>query len=80
MTVSSTINPLIRSIGNGVTTVFPTTFIFDSASDLVVVLTDTNGVDTTQTITTHYTVTGGAGSTGTVTMLTAPATGQYLTI
>ena len=80
MTVSSTTNPLIRSLGNGLTTAFPTTFVFDTSSDLVVILTGTNGTDTAQIITTHYTVTGGSGSTGTVTMVTPPASGEYLTI
>ena len=80
MTVSSTTNPLIRSLGNGITTAFPTTFVFDTSSDLVVILTGTNGTDTAQIITTHYTVTGGSGATGTVTMITPPASGEYLTI
>lgn len=80
MTVSSTTNPRIQYNGNGSTTAFPTGFIFGSSADLVVIKTSTSGVDTTQTINTHYTVTGGSGSTGTVTMLTAPASGEYLTI
>jgi len=80
MTVSSTTTPRTQYAGNGSTTAFPTVFTFDTSADLVVVLTDTGGTDTTLTLTTHYTVTGGSSSTGTVTMVTAPASGEYLTI
>jgi len=80
MTVASTTTPLIQYSGNGVTTAFSTSFVFSSSADLVVVLTSAAGVDTTKTITTHYTVTGGNGSSGTVTMITPPASGETLTI
>jgi hypothetical protein len=52
------------------------------AADLKVVLTvDSSGAETVQTITTHYTVAGaGDDAGGTVTMLTAPATGETLSI
>lgn len=72
--------------GNGVTTAFATSpFVFDEAEDLVVLLvTDSTGVAVQKTLTTHYTVSGGnegAGvAVGTVTMLTAPATGETLVI
>lgn len=62
--------------GNGVTTAFSVTFPFFE----IVVEAITSGVVTTQSVGTHYTVTGGNGSTGTVTMLTAPASGTVLRI
>jgi hypothetical protein len=66
--------------GNGVTTAFSFDIPFINNSHLKVYLT-TAGVDTLLTITTHYTVTGaGNPAGGTVTMVTAPATGQTLTI
>jgi hypothetical protein len=69
--------------GNGVTTSFSVPFEFLEGSTLKVILTDEDGVDTTQTITTHYTVTGGGTvqpDDGSVVMVTAPATGETLTI
>lgn len=65
---------------NGVTTAFPTTFQFNEAEDLVVTYVDTAGAETTKTLTTHYTVSGGGtpAATGTVTMLVAPATGSLV--
>lgn len=49
--------------------VIPISFPFFDASDLVVIKTDADdGEDTTLTISTHYTVSGGSGSTGSVTM------------
>lgn len=80
MTVSNTNPPVTRYSGNGATTAFATVFAFNVSSELVVTLTDSSGTDTVQTITTHYTVTGGSGSTGTVTFLTAPASGYTVTI
>lgn len=62
--------------GNGVTTAFSVTFPFFE----IVVEAITSGVVTTQSVGTHYTVTGGNGSTGTVTMLAAPASGTVLRI
>lgn len=67
--------------GNGSTVEFTVSFYFLDQSHLSVILTDSSGNDTTQTITTHYTVTGaGDESGGTVTMVTAPASGEKLTI
>lgn len=81
MTVS-TLNNRISYAGNDVTTAFsfPNKFLQDA--DLVVISkVDATGVETTKTLTTDYTVTGeGADAGGTVTMLTAPATGVTLTI
>lgn len=66
--------------GNGVTTAFATDFVFLAETELVVTLVASDGTETVQTITTNYTVTGGDGSTGTVNMITAPASGETLVI
>lgn len=79
MTVSTTVSKKVYS-GNGVTTAFATTFQFFDNTDLVVTLISSAGVETVKTLTTHYTVTGGDGATGTVTMITAPASGETLVI
>lgn len=64
--------------GNGSTDTFAYTFKAVAASDLRVILTDTAGVETVQTITTHYSVTGvGSASGGNVVFVTPP-TDQYL--
>lgn len=81
MTVA-TLNNRVSYAGNGTTTVFsfPNRFLADA--DLVVysVVTAT-GVSTLKTLTTHYTVSGAGGAAGgSVTMLTAPATGTTLVI
>lgn len=80
MTVSSTTTPTVQYAGNGSTTAFSTSFVFLDQGDLIVTLTDSSGSDTVQVITTNYTVAGGSGSSGTVTMLVAPASGETLTI
>lgn len=82
MTVSSTENR-IQYTGNGSTTVFSFPYKFFDDSDLVVTLTNTAvtpNVDTVQTITTNYTVSGGSGAVGSVTMLIAPISTERLTI
>jgi hypothetical protein len=81
MTVSSELNRK-EYAGDGVTTAFATSPVvfFDSADLKVYVVTTATGVATLQTITTHYTVSGGDGSTGTVTMVTAPTAAQTLVI
>ena len=68
--------------GNGVLTTFPTTFRFLDNSHLKVILVvDSTGVETTQTITTDYTVTGAdAAAGGDVEMITPPASGETLII
>lgn len=76
MTVSSTTARLIQYNGNGATTAFSTVFKFIDEDDLVVTLTSSAGVDSTPT----YTVTGGSGAIGTVTLSVAPASGETLTI
>ena len=80
MTVTSTTTPTIQYAGNGSTTAFSTSFVFIGEGDLIVTITDSNGADTVQVLTTNYTVSGGSGAAGTVTMLVAPASGETLTI
>lgn len=79
--VSTTGNRVSYS-GNGSTTAFSYPNKFFSDSDLVVIdRTDATGAETTKTLTTHYTVTGATATNGgTVTMLTAPASGHSLII
>ena len=81
MTISSTVNRVSYS-GNGSTTAFSFGYLFFSNADLKVILVvNSTGVETTKTITTHYTITGaGDASGGTVTMGTAPASGETLVI
>ena len=80
MTVTSTTSRKQYS-GNDSTTDFPTTFRFTANNHLTVILTDGDSVETTQVEGTDYTLTGaGVASGGTVTMTTAPATGETLTI
>lgn len=81
MTVSTTASR-ISYAGNGATVAFSFPYLFLANAHLVVILVnDTTGVETTKTITTHYTVTGATNPAGgTVTMLTAPAVGETLVI
>ena len=80
MTVSSSTSKVSYN-GDGSTTVFAYTFKTFDEDDLTVVLRSSTGTETTQTITTHYTVSGvGNAGGGNVTMLTAPAAGETLTI
>lgn len=80
MTLGTTTNRIAYS-GNDSTTAFAVPYLFFDDDDLTVILTDAAGTETTQVITTDYTVTGdGEQSGGTVTMITPPATGETLTI
>lgn len=81
MTISSTDNRKAYT-GDGVTTVFSFPYRFLANADLTVISRVTaTGVETTKTLTTHYTLTGAAGASGgNVTMLVAPAVGTTLTI
>lgn len=81
MAISSTANRSSTS-GDGAVTAFTFPYLFFAADDLKVILVvDSTGVETTKTLTTHYTVTGaGVAAGGTVTMVTAPASGETLVV
>jgi parallel beta-helix repeat protein len=80
MTLASTTSKSGPYNGNGVTTNFAVNFRYDATTDVDVIVTVTaTGVETTKTITTHYTITA-PGASGTVTFLTAPASGETVTI
>lgn len=87
MTVSSTTSRKAYT-GDGLTTSFATSpVVFFDTSDLVVyVVTTATGASTTLTENTHYTVSGGSGSTGTVNLAGgsspygAPSAAQTLVI
>ena len=71
--------------GNGSTTSFAVTFVFWDDSDITVVHRTAAGVETTWVDGTQYTLSGGDGSTGTLTVDTSPtdytpASGETLTI
>jgi hypothetical protein len=61
--------------GNGSTTAFSIPFSFDDNDEVEAILVSSADVETVQTYTTHYTISG-----STLTMVTAPATGQKLLI
>lgn len=70
-------------VGNGVTTAFSTGWYFLSETEVKVTLTLSGGSPVIQTLGVHYTVavpTPGSGSSGTVTMLVAPAVASALRI
>jgi hypothetical protein len=81
MTVSSTLDRKTYT-GDGLTVAFATSpmVFFDETDLLVYVITTATGAAELQSLTTDYTVSGGDGSTGTVTMLTAPSAAQKLLI
>lgn len=80
MTISSTYAP-IQYTGNGVTTVFAFPYEFYNSTDLTVKSTViATGVTTTLTSPTDYSVSGGSGSTGNVTFVSAPASTVRITI
>ncbi len=79
MTISTSTGR-IQYNGNSSTTAFATNYKLLDSSHVRVILTDASSVDTVQTETTEYTVSGIGNSTATVTMVTAPATGETLTL
>lgn len=80
MTVASEIST-ISYAGNGSTTAFTVPFYFINDDDLDVYLIDDEGAPALKTLTTHYTLSGSGDPTGgTLTMLTAPASGETLKI
>ena len=71
--------------GDDSTISFPTTFVFWDLDDPQATLADINGVETTWVRGTQYTMSGGSGEKGTLTVITSPtdytpATGETLTI
>lgn len=80
MTVSSSTNRVSYS-GNGTLTVFAYTFKVFDQDDLTVILRASDGTETVQTISTHYSVSGvGDAGGGNVTFVTAPASGVTVVI
>jgi len=80
MTVSSSTNRVSYS-GNGTLTVFAYTFKVFDEDDLTVILRASDGTETVQTITTHYTVSGvGDAGGGNVTFVTAPTATETVVI
>lgn len=86
MTISTTTNRVTYT-GNGVTVAFSFPYAFFAKADLVVIETViATGVQTTKTLTTHYTIAGSVdalghySSGGTVTAVTAPASTVTWTI
>ncbi len=71
---------LANHAGDGSTTVFAFDFPIIANTELVVTLKSSAGVYTTQVLTTNYTVTIGSDGTGTITFLTAPASGDTIYI
>lgn len=84
MTLSTTTTKVTYN-GDGSTTAFAVSFIFWNNSDLRVIHRDALGVETVWVEATQYTLTGGSGATGTLTVKTSPtdytpANGETLTI
>lgn len=77
MTISSTATKIAYAV-DGVTDEFAVPFPFDTSADLKLVLTDTDGNPVV--VTTGFSVSGGGGSTGTVTFDTAPDDATYDTL
>lgn len=77
MTIPSTATE-ISYAGDGVTTAFVIPFVFDTSSDLEVIETDATGQPTV--VSTGFAITGGSGSTGTLTRSLALPLGTILTI
>jgi hypothetical protein len=69
MTISSTVAPRVDYSGNGTTTVFAIPFVFYTSDDIVAVLVDSAGAETTWVISTNYSIGGGGvdAATGTLT-------------
>lgn len=80
MTVSTTTSRVGYN-GNSVTTVFAVPFRFLENTDLIVTLVDAFEAQSVQVLNTDYTVTGaGDDAGGSITMATAPASGERLII
>jgi hypothetical protein len=80
MTVSTT-NSAVSYTGDGSTTAFAVTFEFiDSSEVKVYTRVIASGIETLKSLTTHYTLAGGSGSTGTVTFVTPPPSTEQVHI
>ena len=81
MTVSTTIIKNSHN-GNGSTTTFAYQFKILQDSDLQVIIRSSNGTETTKSLSTHYTVTGAGGNSGTVVFTSGniPANGETVVI
>ena len=66
--------------GNDSTTAFTYNFKIADEDFIQVIIRDSDGNETVNTKTTHYTVAGVGDDSGTVTMVTAPATGETLVL
>jgi len=84
MTINSSTRIAGPYTGNGSTTAFPFSFKVFATADVTVVRTNLTGVESTLTLGTDYTVSLNANQNsnpgGTVTMLTAPASGFLITL
>lgn len=84
MTISSTVRVAGPYSGNDVTVTFSFAFKVFAAADVQVILTDSTDTESVLTLTTDYTVTLNANQDvnpgGSVTLITAPATGEKLTV
>ncbi|MBM4283574.1 MAG: hypothetical protein FJ137_23485, partial [Deltaproteobacteria bacterium] len=80
MTINTT-TTRVSYTGDGVTTAFAVPFSFFGVAELEVISrVISTGVETVLALTTNYTVSGGNGSTGTVTAVAAPSATVQLTI
>ena len=66
--------------GNDSTTAFTYNFKIPDEDFIQVIIRDSDGNETVNTKTTHYTVSGVGDDSGTVTMVTPPATGETLVL
>ena len=84
MTVSSETRQAGPFVGDDVTTVFPFEFKVFAASDVVVTIADSDGIETVQTLTTDYSVSLNANQNsdpgGDVTLVTALADGSTMVL
>lgn len=79
MTVQSTFSRISQN-GNGVVTEFPVSFIFFDSGDLRVFLVSAEGHSTLLQQGSDYVVSGGDGNAGSITLTTAPGTGERVVI
>lgn len=70
----------ISTNGDGTTLLFTVPFSFFDKTELVVLLVRADGSEVAQTLAANYTVAGGCGSTGALTLNTAPANGERLVV